>query len=364
MGWDPTQTYLYVDTSLKTYTVAGSSLNFTGLWSIHRLYNPLDVAQLGIDYYVARNANQGTPPSAIVDVRWSTLLLVTPSSFSGPTGPGATGPTGPTGYTGYTGPGGSYGPTGYTGPVGPTGYTGPSGVVGSASVHCSNIDWGLGTDQVNAPQMPYSNSGYPLLSTVGLALDHLLYTPLSISYLSNSVGTVEIGTTITSVVLNWAYNESTVTSQSLNQSIGSLSTALRTYTHTTSFTSNRTYTLSASDGTTNPTASTGISFLPRYYYGQSAMATVASSSDVLSMPLQPFASSRSLSVSNYAISSAYRWFCYPASYGTANFTVNGLANTAWQLTVLSVTNAAGYTQNYNCYRSTYALNGTYSFTVT
>jgi hypothetical protein len=349
MAWNSALNYVYFDKSLKTYSVYGYSLNFKGTWILSTLYSKLDVVSVGTDLYVALCANQGIKPSGTVSTQWSALIQVN-NTLSGSGGS--------TGYTGPAGADGSIGPTGYTGYTGPKG---DSADLGPDVINCSNINWGNGTDQVNSQQMPYANSGYPSLITVAAALDHLLYVPLVINAFTNTVNVVEIGATVSSVQLDWVYNKS-VTSQHLSVGPSSLDVSLRDYTDSSSYTSNKTYTLYASDGTTSLTASTSLIFRPRNYYGQSASSTL-NNSGVLALASNPLASGKGLSLSNYVISSAYMWFCYPAGYGTANFTVNGLANTAWTLTTLSLTNASGYTQNYYCYRSNNVLNGTYSFTL-
>jgi hypothetical protein len=71
-----TTTYLYVDTSLTQYFIQGSQLVDQGPWSSSAFYNPLDVVQIGVDQYVALQANSNQPPTSIVDANWSALVIV------------------------------------------------------------------------------------------------------------------------------------------------------------------------------------------------------------------------------------------------------------------------------------------------
>lgn len=349
MSFDATKRYLYVDEDLNTYQVEGSTLIFRGVWRVDLFYNFHDVTQVGEDLFIARHACQGSSPTAIVDNRWSTLIEVT----EGGGGPGTTGPTGYTGYTGY----GATGYTGYTGPEGPVGPTGPSGVVGPDSVQCSEIDWGFGADQVNAPQMPYQNGAYPSLGNVGAALDYLLYTPLSINSFTNNVGTVELGVTVTSVQLNWSMNRDPV-SQSINQGIGSLPVAQRAYTHSTSFTSDRTYTLSAtSTGPETPSANTSVVFRLKRYWGTSSNTSLTDG-QIIALANWEYDTNVGMNEKVLNCSAEYMYFCYPDSWGAATFTVNGLENTAWTLVQRAFVNASGHSETYRIYRSNNLLTGT------
>ena len=182
-----------------------------------------------------------------------------------------------------------------------------------------------------------------------------LYTSPTAS-LSNNVGTVEIGTTVTSVGLSWNYNKDEE-SQSLNNGIGSLPVGDRSYTHESlSLTDDVTYTITMSDGTNNASANTFVKFRHRVHWGTSANTSL-SSAEILTLDNQSFSGSRN---SSFTIdgNGEYLYYCYPEDFGEATFTVNGLLNTAWTLEIVSHTNASGHTENYRVYRSNYIQNGT------
>jgi hypothetical protein len=225
-----------------------------------------------------------------------------------------------------------------------------------AQVFCHHISWGTGTNNVNATQMPYDN---PTYQTVATALDALLYVPLQLTSFSNNINTVEIGGSTTNVVLTWAYNKA-VTAQSINQGFGSLPVGQRTATDGSTFSTNRTYSLTATDGSTPVNGSTSVTFMQKRYWGTSANTTL-NDAQIIALNSE-FASSRSQSRIITA-AAEYIYFAYPASFGTASFTVNGLPNTAWTLVTRAFVNASGYSESYNIYRSNNLLTGTYTIVV-
>lgn len=204
----------------------------------------------------------------------------------------------------------------------------------------------------SADQIKYDNEDYP---NVGAALDHLLYVTPDVSGFTNNRNNVEIGTTITSTVLNWSLNK-TMTSSSLNQGIGSITPSLTTYTDNSSYSTNRTYTITVGDGTNTDQASTSVNFLNKRYWGVSSNTSlndaqiIALSSELSSSKTKSFTSSPS---------AQYIYFVYPASLGSSTFTVNGLSNDDWTLTTQNHTNASGNTTSYNVYRTNNLLTGTY-----
>jgi hypothetical protein len=210
-----------------------------------------------------------------------------------------------------------------------------------------SVIWGEGGGSA------YDNPAYPALTTINDALDYLLYVPPAITGFTNTVGTVEIGSTVTAVTLSWHFNK-TMASVTLNGAAISplLTSASLTGLHLTSDTS---YTLSASDGQQAASAGTSVAFRARRWWGTSALTTLGSA-DILTLSGSEFATGRGQSRSMSA-SAAYLYFAWPSAFGAPTFTVNGLPSTAWIKTTVMATNAAGYAQNYDVYRSQYIQNG-------
>lgn len=213
-----------------------------------------------------------------------------------------------------------------------------------------------GSDVITASGIECMVTGRYDLTDVQAVINDLYYVAPSITSLSNNIGVVEVGQTVTSVSLSWTLNK-TMTSLSLNNGIGDIDPGLTVYTHEpVSITSNTTYTLTAGDGSNTTTRSTSFYFRHRRWRGTSPN-TELSSSDILALGSSAFDTNRSHSFSIDG-NGEYIWICYPAAWGEAAFTVNGLASTAWTRYTVSHTNASGHTENYYCYRSNTMQNGT------
>ena len=185
-----------------------------------------------------------------------------------------------------------------------------------------------------------------------------LYVSPSVSLSGGS--TNEKGSTVANVNLSWTTNK-TMTSRLLSSPVpvgdrdqgagGSGS-----YSHTgANLISNTTYSLTVGDETSTSTSSTSVSFLNRRFYGVSASDTI-DNSGVLAL-LYEFCYSRSNTHTYNCSGGKYIWICYPASFGSATFTVGGL-ETTFSLFTQAVTNVSGYTESYFCHRSTEIQNGT------
>ena len=184
-----------------------------------------------------------------------------------------------------------------------------------------------------------------------------LYSALTITSFTNTVGIVEKGLTVNNVNLAWGYNSpSVVISQSLTD-VGAVTLGVYAWAFTgLGLTSNKTWTLSASDGTSNPTANTSVLFYSKRYWEPLANSGPVVDADIIAMSGQELSASRLCTKVFNCTGGRYIWFCYPAVLGLASFWVAGLEVT-FNLSVQSFTNASGFTTNYNVYRSLYLQNG-------
>lgn len=212
-----------------------------------------------------------------------------------------------------------------------------------------------GSSASDASEVTYHNPDYP---TVEAALDKLLYVAPAINSFTGG-GTYEVGTKISSVALAWTLNKS-ITSQSINQGIGSLDVSLRGYTYTpeSEITTNTTFTLTVSDGTTTKTANTSISFGKYRYWGISAKDTLEDS-DIRGLANKGWYSSIALSKTSFDCSPTeqepdgfYIYYAVPTEVTTdPTFKLNGLPNTAYVKTVKKdYVNSLGTTITYTIYR--------------
>lgn len=202
-------------------------------------------------------------------------------------------------------------------------------------------------------EITYTNSSNGNIASVKDALDSLLYVPISVSYFNNNIGTVEIGTVVNSVYLNWAFNKSP-SAISLDNGIGNLPANTTQYTHTSTFNSDRVYYLSVSDGIGSNYAATGIYFSHKRYWGINAASSL-NNSQILSLGSE-FSYNKNKTFTQDG-NGEYIYYVYPSAWGFASFTVNGLPNTAWNLVVQNFTNSSGYTESFNVYRTNTVQNG-------
>lgn len=185
---------------------------------------------------------------------------------------------------------------------------------------------------------------------------------------SVSQNSIENGMIIDQVILDWDNYNKTPTSQSLNQGIGSLSTSVTDYTHNDTFISNRTYTLSYTDGVTPGSSSETITFKNRRFWGSTSLSTNLNESDI-EAGYSELSTSRGKSIT-FTPNGNRIFYAYPTSYGLATVKdSNGLTFQSWidggvEVTTpytISITNDYGITQNYYVYQS-YNSFGTSSIT--
>jgi hypothetical protein len=203
------------------------------------------------------------------------------------------------------------------------------------------------TPEMSADKVEYNNGS---ITTVQQALDQLLYVAPSITSFSGG-GTYEVGQSIASVNLAWALNKA-VTSQSINQGIGSLDVGLRSYTHTpsTPIRSNVTYTLTVSDGKNSASKSTSLAFRYKRYWGVSTSDTL-DNAGVLALSKE-LTTGRTQSRTFNCSGGKYFYFVIPAEYCNGiSFKVGGLAFSDMDVKDMAVVNESGATVNCKVYRS-------------
>ncbi|CAA2141390.1 hypothetical protein [Hyphomicrobium sp. ghe19] len=195
---------------------------------------------------------------------------------------------------------------------------------------------------VAASDVAYAISSDPSIANVQEALDKLLYKANVVSL--SGGGSYEIGSTVHGVHLAWSFSKAIV-SQALNQGIGALDLDVREYDWDDDITSNLTFTLTASDGKQNASASTSVQFYRKRYWGVAAAPTL-DNAGILALS-QEFATSLSKTLAYDATGKKYPYYCYPASFGTlSDVRVGGLAFSDFTQSLQSLTNASGHTEDY------------------
>ena len=144
-----------------------------------------------------------------------------------------------------------------------------------------------------------------------LIADYYYVAPSITSFTATPAGGVfETGTVITAPTFNWSYNKDIAT-QTLTDCTLTDET-VRTATYDTDITTNKTFTLSASDGTNNVSKSISYTFVSPYYVGVSTTNTLTET-DVIALTKK--IETKGSKTINYTTSQSYMVFAYPSSYG-------------------------------------------------
>ena len=187
---------------------------------------------------------------------------------------------------------------------------------------CKNYALGLlgNVDELNSEKVKYSNDLLSDVTNVKQALDSILaklyyVKPLINSFTASANGGVfEVGTTITApITFNWEYNKN-ITTQSLTACTLADET-VRTATYDSDITTDKTFTLSASDGENTVSKSISYTFVAPYYIGVSTTNTLTETEIIA---LTKKVETKGSKTVNYTTSQSYMVFAYPKSYGAIN----------------------------------------------
>ena len=179
------------------------------------------------------------------------------------------------------------------------------------------------------------------------ALDELLYVPLTINLTSNIQTTLEIGTTINSVVFNWNYNKDIVSQKFNNQA---LEASLRSYTYNLPFSSNISFKLEANDGKGDFNKSISFNFLNGRYCGVSSSNIY--DSDFVKTLSKELSSSKGKTFTVDCGEGQFIFYCVPTRFGNCSFKVGGFEGGFNKVNTIEFTNASGYVESYDIYKST------------
>jgi hypothetical protein len=226
--------------------------------------------------------------------------------------------------------------TGLQGPQGPQGPTGPPGPVPDE----------YPADQVTLVGLDYDN--------VQEALEALLYVPVDITTFTAGTSSRENGQVLTALTFNWTINKDIV-SQTLAGPPEMTPVVLTAGQRTVNvvlanLASNATFTLEVDDGVQTDQRNFNLSFLNGNYYGDVDIPGAIDSAFILSLT-KVLKSNRTLTYTTNAIGTQYNWYAIPQSYGTPTFFAGGFEGGFQLVQSLSFTNAYGYVETYDVYRS-------------
>lgn len=191
--------------------------------------------------------------------------------------------------------------------------------------------------------------------------DEFNYKPIAINSFTNNKNTQEMGTTITDVVLNWALNKKakTLTLDGADIPVTDTSKTLTGQ----NITANKTFTLRALDEKdASAIKTTAITFLNGVYWGAKVAPNTYNSDFVLTLT-KGLQGNKNKTFTVNASDGEYIFYALPARYGSCTFNVGGFDGGFGKIDTIQFTNASGYTESYDIYKSVNAGLGSTNVTV-
>ena len=218
------------------------------------------------------------------------------------------------------------------------------------AVSGSSSETGVST----AEDITYNNPNYVQYDTVDTALDALFakvyYVKPTCSLSADKRGgTFEMGTVISApITFTWTTNKD-ITSQTLTGC--TLADAnVRTATYNTNVASNKSFTLSVSDGENSASSSVSYSFLNNVFWG-SASTGIYNSTFINALSNKKLASAIKGTYSFNIASGEYGFWAVPSNMSISTVWIGGFEVTVDDLGIVSYTNAQGYTRDYRIYKT-------------
>lgn len=180
-------------------------------------------------------------------------------------------------------------------------------------------------------------------------LDELLYKAITITSFNISKSIAELGEIVSNLKLTWSYNKEPVI-QKLDNS--TLDNNIREYTVNSNIETNKTFRLEVSDGKNTVNKTTSINFYNGRYHGVSNSENY--DSDFILSLNKTLTNSRACSFTVDCGQGQYIFFAIPTRFGTPTFTVGGFTGGFTKVATVDFTNASGYTEPYNIYKSDYS----------
>lgn len=198
-------------------------------------------------------------------------------------------------------------------------------------------------------------------------IDDLAYVKIAITAGSATNSSNEIGATVTETTVNFTLNKEPKT---LKIKFGSeaeetLATSARSKAYTgKSIKSNTNIVIAATDERdATATRTVTISFQPKVYWGVADNKASYASADILALEGSALASNRNRTFSANAGTGKHIIYAIPSSFGTPTFNVGGFDGGFIKVGTIEHTNASGYKQNYDVWKSVNAGLGQTSVTV-
>ena len=198
-----------------------------------------------------------------------------------------------------------------------------------------------------ADNSTYSNPASDTIVDFRTALDYILYYDLSINLTCNRSTVLENGAKLTSITFEWTYNKPII-SQSFNNE--GLPLDQRRYIYNQTLTSNKEFKLFATDERKTFTSTISFQFRNGRYWGTSSNLSLENE-DILELQKE-LSTGRGKTFTVNANEGEYIYYCYPMSWGAANFSVGGFTGGFELVGNINFRNSLGHAEMYYIYRST------------
>lgn len=180
-------------------------------------------------------------------------------------------------------------------------------------------------------------------------VDDLNYKPMAINSFTNNVNTVEMGSTVNDVTLTWAYNKTPESARLDDASIEASATSK--VLSSLGLKANKTWTLSATDERAKTVSkTTSVTFLNGVYWGIGDASPTLDSAFILTLT-KGLQGSKAKTFTVNAGAGKHIYYAVPTRYGTCAFNVGGFDGGFTKAGTIEFTNASGYKENYDIYKS-------------
>ena len=212
-----------------------------------------------------------------------------------------------------------------------------------------------GSGSGTAENITYTNENFPQYDNVDLALDALFnkvyyVKPICSLSASPSGGTFEMGTTISApITFTWTTNKN-IKSQTLT-GCTLADESVRTATYNTNVTSDKTFTLSVSDGENSASSSVSYKFLNNVFWGSASTVETYDSAFIRALSNKKLTSTVKGTYSFNIASGEYGFWAVPSNMTISSVWIGGFEVTVDDLGIVSYTNAQGYIRDYRIYKT-------------
>ena len=192
----------------------------------------------------------------------------------------------------------------------------------------------------------------------------ILYEPIEITSFKNSIGTMEIGSTLDTIILSWAINkEPTALAIEPYDDELSLSKSGQVELTELGITSTTTWSITATDERNSTSKkSTTVNFYNGVYYGVATEPDTYDDNFILGLKRE-LRGNKLSSINVTAGEGQYIYYCLPVSYEKCTFTLGGFAGGFELADTIVFKNNSEFSEDYYIYKSSYANLGNPKITI-